>query len=197
MGSPHLLSAIAQRLNQTAGAPAVPSLYFFTDPQRTPDPVESAKGLPRGAAVVYRHFGAPDRAHVARKLATLCRSRGLVLLIAADPDLARRVGAHGVHWPEARVAPRTDWSGIITAAAHSANAIAHAAACSVDACVLGPVFPTRSSSARRPLGLFRASQLARSAQLPVIALGGVNARTARLLAGRGFSGLAAIDALRA
>jgi thiamine-phosphate pyrophosphorylase len=57
------------------------------------------------------------------------------------------------------------------------------------------VFPTRSKPRREPLGVFRASQLARHRAVPVIALGGVNARTARLLAGRGFAGVAAIDAL--
>lgn len=39
-----------------------------------------------------------------------------------------------------------------------------------------------------------ASQIARGAALPVIALGGINVGNARKLAGRGFAGLAAIDA---
>ena len=71
------LAAQARRLNLDAGAPAIPSLYFFTDPVRTPDPLASAARLPRGSAIVYRHFGAPDRARTARKLARLCRARGL------------------------------------------------------------------------------------------------------------------------
>jgi thiamine-phosphate pyrophosphorylase len=131
-------------------------------------------------------------------LARVCRQRGLVLLIAADPKLARMVGADGVHWPEARLPEQRDaraW--LVTAAAHSAPAVARAAAFGADACILGPVLPTRSSSGRRSLGLFHASQIARAARLPTIALGGVNARTARLLAGRGFVGCAAVEALRA
>lgn len=194
MGSAHQLAALARRLNSDAGGPAIPALFFFTDPARTPDPVAAAKRLPRGTAVVYRHFGAPDRADIARRLASVCRARALVLLIAADPELAHRVGADGVHWPESRVMPRQG-PGLMTAAAHDAKAIARAAACGADACVLSPVFPTRSTTQREPLGVFRASQLARNSALPVIALGGVNARTARLLAGRGFAGVAAIDAL--
>lgn len=70
-----------------------------------------------------------------------------------------------------------------------------AAALGMDACVLGPVFATRSASGNAPLGLFRASQLARAARMPVIALGGVDADKARRLAGRGFAGIAAVDAL--
>jgi thiamine-phosphate pyrophosphorylase len=158
--------------------------------------VSVAKQLPPGAAVVYRHFGAADRVRVARQLAQTCRARGVVLLIAADPELALRVGADGVHWPERRL-PTTRDVGlrIATASAHSAAGVARAAAFGADACILAPVFPTRSASGRKPLGLFRASQIAHAAALPVIALGGVNADTARRLVGRGFAGLAAVDAL--
>jgi thiamine-phosphate pyrophosphorylase len=194
MRSPQLLAALARRLNRDAGKPPIPSLFFFTDPERTPDPVAVAKRLPRGTAVIYRHFGAPERTHIARQLAAVCRSRGLVLLIAADPELARNVGADGVHWPEARLQAR-GFDGLITAAAHSAGAVANAGAAGASACILSPVFPTRSSAGHLPLGVFRASQIARAAQLPVIALGGVNASNARDLIGRGFAGLAAVDAL--
>jgi thiamine-phosphate pyrophosphorylase len=193
MCSSLLLAAIARRLNAAAGAPAIPALFFFTDPQRTPDPVGVARRLPRGTAIVYRHFGAPERVRIARALRSVCTSRGLHLLIAADPELAERLSV-GLHWPEARLAPRMR-SGLVTASAHSAAAVAHAAAHGVDASVLAPVFPTRSESGRSPLGLFRASQIARSASIPVIALGGVNAHTAGRLAGRGFAGLAAVDGL--
>ena len=64
--------------------------------------------------------------------------------------------------------------------------------------MLGPVFPTQQRiGAPRRLALFRASQIARAAGVPVIALGGVNAETARRLVGRGFAGLAAVEALGA
>jgi thiamine-phosphate pyrophosphorylase len=197
MRSSHQLAALARRLNREAGKPGAPSLFFLTDPERTPDPVAVARTLPRGAAVIYRHFGAEDRASVARKLAGVCRSRALVLLIAADPELARRVGADGVHWPEVLLPAQRDETRVVTVAAHSREAIARAAAFGADACLLSPVFPTRSASAGEPLGLFRAGQIARGAAIPVIALGGVNADTARRLAGRGFAGLAAVDALAA
>lgn len=133
---------------------------------------------------------------MARRLRTIARSRGLVLLIAADPALAQRVGADGVHWPQ-RLVPAQRGPGLVTAAAHDAAGIARAEALGADACVLAPVLPTRSGSGRTPLGLFRASQLARNARVPVIALGGVSAETARRLSGRGFAGLAAVEALAA
>lgn len=197
MGALAVLAAEARRLNRSAGGPAAPGLICFTDPQRTPNPLAAARALPRGAGLVYRHFGAPERGKLARALARTCRSRGLIFLVAADPELAARVGADGVHWPEQRLpAQRTTGHGhIVTAAAHSAEALARARAYGADAAVLSPVFPSESPSAGAPLGLFRASQLARAAGLPVLALGGVGAANARLLAGRGFAGIAAVSAL--
>lgn len=84
---------------------------------------------------------------------------------------------------------------LVTAAAHDVDAIAKANTAQLDACVLSPIFPSRSASAKSELGLFHAGQLARASAIPVIALGGVNARNATRLAGRGFAGVAAIDAL--
>jgi len=193
MGSIQALAVAARRLNREAGAPAIPSLFFFTDPERTPDPCAIARRLPRRTAIVYRHFGVPERGRTARRLASIARARSLVLLIAGDPELAARVGAHGVHWPE-RLAPEVRNTGLCTIAAHDAAALARADALSADACILAPVLPTRSSSGNAPLGLFHASQLARGAQTPVIALGGISAQNVRLLSGRGFAGCAAVAA---
>jgi thiamine-phosphate pyrophosphorylase len=195
MRTVHALAAIARRLNQAAGAPDIPALYFFTDPQRTPDPVAIARFLPAGAAIVYRHFGAPDRRSVAAQLASVARSRHLRLLIAADPALAERVGAHGAHWPNRLLPASRSDGGIATCSAHTAHEIVRASLWGADAIVLGPVFATQSASGNRALGLFRASQMARTAPTPVIALGGINENSARQLAGRGFAGIAAVSAL--
>lgn len=195
MRSLQALAAQAARLNRQAGAPPIPSLFFFTDPERTPDPVAVARRLPRGTAVVYRHFGAANRTVTARQLARIAKARGLMLLIGADPALAAAVGAAGVHWPQRLAGNARRGPGLITVSAHDPAGVAQAGAIGADACVLAPIFPTRSSSGRPPLGLFRASQLARASSVPVIALGGVNTRTAARLSGRGFTGLAAVEAL--
>ncbi len=170
-----------------------PRLWFFTDPERTPDPVAIALSLPRGAGVVYRHFGAEDREGVAAALRAL---RGLKLLIGADAALAARIGADGVHLPERlahRAAPlkrlRPAW--IVTAAAHSAAALRRATG--ADAAVLSPVFASRSTSAGEALGLARATRMMREAPLPVIGLGGVTRSRADTLMRRGFAGAAGVD----
>jgi thiamine-phosphate pyrophosphorylase len=196
MRSSAVLAAAAARLNREAGGPAIPALYFFTDPTRTPNPEAIVRRLPAGAAVVYRHFGAADRHWRARRLARICRARGLWFLIGADPTLARSAGAAGVHWPQ-RLMPKARGAefALVTATAHTADALASADRAQIDACILGPIFQTASGSGNTPLGPREASRLARGVSVPVIALGGVNASNARMLLGKGFAGLAAVDAL--
>ena len=178
----------------------LPRLLFFTDPARTPDPAAAMLRLPPGAAVVFRAFGAADALMQGRRLARLAHRRRLVLLAGADPALAARIGADGVHLPE-RLAwkarglrqARPGW--LVTSAAHGAAAIARARRWGADAAVVSPVFASASPSAGRPLGALGFAALARGAGLPVYALGGVNAATARLLARSGAAGLAAVEAL--
>ena len=62
-----------------------------------------------------------------------------------------------------------------------------------DAVLLSPVFAAPSHPGARVLTPARARLIARNSLLPVLALGGVNARNAALLSG--FSGVAAIDGL--
>lgn len=179
---------------QTKTGRALPRAFFVTDPARTPELLAIAARLPRGFGVIWRHFGAADRLATGRKLANICRRRGLVLLVSADPALAARIGADGVHWPETRLSGvrprRAQW--IETAAAHAPRAIARAARLGADAVLVSPVFPSRSPSALRPLGVLRFRQLARAARLPVYALGGINAaNAARAMAHA--AGWAAID----
>jgi thiamine-phosphate pyrophosphorylase len=193
------LVRIGRRLGRSPhGRKAPANLVLVTDPGRMPDPLAAAARLPRGAAVIYRHFGAPDAHKTAVDLANLARARGLILLIGEDERLAAAVRAQGLHLPEraivrlARIrARRPRW--IITAAVHTAAALRRAEAAGADAVLLSPVFPSRSASAGEPLGVAGFRRLAGGTHLPVIALGGINARTATRLLRSGAAGLAAVE----
>jgi thiamine-phosphate pyrophosphorylase len=181
---------------------ALPTLLFFTDPARTPDPEAVARRLPRGAAVVFRAFGAADAEAQGRRLRAIARARGLLLLIGADADLARRLGADGVHLPERLTGrarrmktARPDW--IVTAAAHSPAAARRALAAGADAAVVSTVFASRSASASAPMGPIRLAILVRRAGGAVYGLGGIDNKKARLLKDTGLAGVAAVDAFRA
>lgn len=179
---------------------APPPLLFFTDPDRTPTPWETAARLPAGAAIVYRHFGAVDAEATARRLRAITHARGVVLLIGLDADLAERVGADGVHLPERALAAagglggrRPDW--LLTGAVHSAEAARRAR--DLHALVLSPVFAAGGASGARPaLGVDTFSEAAAGADLPIYALGGVNPVNVEALAKSGACGIAGIEAVQ-
>jgi len=198
-----VLARDAANVSRRAGQPPadLPPLLFFTDPDRTPRPWETAARLPAGAAVVFRAFGAADARETALRLRDATARRGVRLLIGLDADLAEAVGADGVHLPEwaleqapALSAARPGWR--ITGAVHGAEALSDAAG--LDAAVLSPVFDAGGASAARPpLGVTGFSELARRAAIPVYALGGIDAANARALIGSGACGLAGVSAIQA
>lgn len=161
---------------------------------RTPDILRIARRLPSGFGIVWRHFGAPDRLATGRDLARICRQRGITLLVSADPALALRIGADGVHWPEARLTGARHPHLIETAAAHSASAIARAARLGIDAVFVSAIFESRSPSAGKPLGPLKLRQLARASDIPVYALGGITPHNAAR-AMHHAAGWAAVDAV--
>ena len=196
------LAEVARRLN--LGHAPLPALILMTDDRRLADPLAAAARLPRGAAVILRHYAAADRPALARALAALCRRRGIRLLIAGDLGLGRAVGARGLHLPAHRVRPgaagqrsgrRPGW--LVTAAAHSFADIVAAKRAGADAVLLSPVFPTASHPGAPALGPLRFALWCRTARLPVYALGGVATGCADRLLGSGAAGIAGIGGVSA
>jgi thiamine-phosphate pyrophosphorylase len=199
------LADLARHLNLTryrrGSKRSLPSLILMTDVQRLANPSATAALLPRGSAVILRHYGTPERTALGRALAVICRRRGLLLLVAGDRRLAAAIGAAGLHMPEGtlrqprRAAARGNRRWLITAAAHSPAAIRHAARSGANAVLLAPVFDTESHPRAKPLGSLLFARWCRESRLPVYALGGVSNETARRLRGSGAAGIAAIGAL--
>jgi thiamine-phosphate pyrophosphorylase len=191
------LARLARALN--AGR-ALPPLILMTDETRPQDPITAARNLPRGCAIIVRHRDSASRTLLAMRLQAIAQNRDLLLLISQDAELAIKIRADGLHLPEALARDAAHWKALrpqwlITAAAHSAAALVRAARAGADAALLAPVFPTRSHPERATLGAIRARLIARSAPLPVYALGGINASTALRLSDSDFAGIAAIEAL--
>ncbi|MEP1229464.1 MAG: thiamine phosphate synthase, partial [Litorimonas sp.] len=140
-----------------------------------------------------------------QKLASQLRSiDGLTLLIGNDPDLARIVGADGVHMPRVTSASEIDkirnqhkdW--IITQAAPKADSIIDPAdfnTANIDALFVSPVFPSKSPSALNPIGIDALRSIAHNTSVPIYALGGISQETAPHLLKSGIAGLAAIEGI--
>jgi thiamine-phosphate pyrophosphorylase len=181
----------------------IPPLWGLTDPVRMPDPVSLAHRLPIGSGLIYRTYGDPAAAKCLTALMPVARDRNLTCLVAWDPELACKGGAAGGHAPSRHIgeiaALRRDWpEAIITAAVHTIDDAKAAFSLGADAVLASPVFPTRSPSGllRPPLGPEGVRRLAEAVSGPVIALGGITAKTAQMLNDTGVYGLAAIDAFK-
>jgi len=71
----------------------------MSDPSRVKDLPETIARLPKGCALIYRHFGAPRREIIAAALRVVTHENQQQLLIGGgDVDLALSVGADGVHF---------------------------------------------------------------------------------------------------
>jgi thiamine-phosphate pyrophosphorylase len=178
----------------------LPDTILMTDEKRLADPLAVIGALPANSAVILRHYGVPEREELALRLITAARKLGVRVLIAADARLAVKVGADGLHLPEALAARgpgiwrtwcRPDW--LVTASAHSPGALCRAGRCGADAALLAPVFPTDSHPQRAPIGCLRFSAWCRQSPVPVYALGGVKPENQRRLKGSGAWGIAGIS----
>lgn len=174
---------------------ALPSLVLMTDDDRLPDPLSAAAALPWGSMVVVRAHDPGRRAVLAAAMMALRRCRHLIVLIADDAPLAARLGADGIHLPQARAQTAAHWRALhprwlIAVSAHGEVRVPDAA----NAVLLSAIFATKSHPDRTGLGAVRASLIAQRLRKPVYALGGIDAQNAARL-GPTFVGIAAIGAL--
>jgi len=176
----------------------LPQLILVTDELRLPDPIPSARRMPSGSALLFRHYGIADRKNLAKELAEVCRQKNLVLWVGGDVALARTVGAHGLHLPEfmaRRVRPLVPKGMTLTVSAHSFAAIRRAEVIGADAVLISPIFPSQSHPDRTALGPLQFRKWVGPSTVPAYALGGIGPSNASQLAGSGGAGIAAIASL--
>ena len=127
------------------------------------------------------------------------------LLLNAAPELAVRVGAHGVHLSSRALAQvsagqlealraESRPGFLVGASCHDAAELDRAVQLGADFAVLGPVAATRSHPDATPMGWMRFEALAREVALPVFALGGLDAAAIHHAQWHGGQGVAAIRA---
>lgn len=161
----------------------LPDRYLITPPAVT-DESTFLRGLEtalrQGAALVQLRvfdLDPPSHLSLAIEAQKLCEADGGQLLINADVELARRVGAAGLHLSRRQlheVEQRPDGIGLLAASCHNAGDLHKAQAIGADLAVLSPVLPTRSHPDAEPLGWQRFATMVDEVALPVYALGGMH-----------------------
>ena len=177
----------------------VPGVWLMTDERITEADLLRAIGrLPRGSAIVFRHYSLPARERRALfdRVRRAARRRHALILLAGDPAQARAWGADGHHGRAGRsLCTHRDW--LHSAPVHTHRERVAARRAGADVLLISPLFATRSHPGARPLGPARFAALVREAGVPVIALGGIKPRHAAFVRRLGASGYAAIDGLSA
>ncbi|HLK37758.1 MAG TPA: thiamine phosphate synthase [Polyangiaceae bacterium] len=166
----------------------------------------AAAAVPPGTLCVQLRDKQRARASLrafACQLRVMTRRVGVGLVVNADVELARDVGADGVHLPAGGPAvPRA--RGVlggrawVSVPAHSDDDVASAAAHGADAVLVSPIFPTRSSSPggvdhpkmARGMDALRAARRIAPPGLAIYALGGVDETRAWACAVAGAHGVA-------
>jgi thiamine-phosphate pyrophosphorylase len=175
----------------------VPGVWLMTDERiGDADLLRAVGRLPRGSAVIFRHYSLPEseRRALFERVKRAARRRHVLILLAGDAAQARAWRADGHHSRTGRpFCTHRAW--LHSAPVHNHRELVAACKAGADVLLVSPLFATRSHPGVRPLGPSRFTALAREARLPVIALGGVKPCHAAFLHRLGAQGYAAIDGL--
>jgi thiamine-phosphate pyrophosphorylase len=145
----------------------------------------------------------------AGELRVVTRAAGAALVVNGDAEVARDVGADGVHLgggagtveSARRVLGRAAW---ISAAAHTDEEVERAVAQGADAVLVSPIFDSKGKKGRGLGALRRAREIVarltgkrEKGSVAVVALGGVDADNAAACASAGAEAVAVVRALLA
>lgn len=160
----------------------IPRTWLMTDERLGAGLAQAIRRLPPSSGIVVRHYSlAPvERRALLRRLRLL--APGAVIVAAGG------IGGAGAHNGRRRT------PGFATRSVHDSRELRRALSAGADALFLSPLYPTRSHAGAATLPRLRAATLARLSPVPVIALGGMDARRWRAIERLGFHGWAAVDA---
>ena len=143
-------------------------------------------------------YPSSDFAHFASRVIQRTHAAGGRIVLNADPRLALRLGADGVHLTSWRLQQEQDLPEstprdfLVGASCHDAQELLQAQKLGADFAVLSPV---REGYSQAVLGLEGFATLATSAALPVYALGGMQSSDVSDVIAHGGQGIAAIRGL--
>ena len=189
------LYSIAKELGRNNPSGLYPFI-LMSDPNVHGDILSSVQNMPPQSTIIYRHYGANDKANIAKNLRQITFERNQTFLIGHDPELAILYGADGVHFKrDAALAMPSLWrrrcpDWIITMAGLKGAQNYLDDISVLDAIFMSSVFPSQSSSAGPAIGQAAFQNLAELHSVPTIALGGITGTTAPQLMKTRAAGIA-------
>jgi thiamine-phosphate pyrophosphorylase len=183
-----------------------PPLYAILDPERNSAPVlEMADRLSQaGVEIIQLRDKTASAGRIlsdARELTALLAPRGVRFILNDRPDIAKIVGAGGVHVGQEdlpvedarRICASPCWVGVST---HNLEQLREASRTSADYIAVGPIFPT--STKRNPdpvVGLEFLRAARKITDKPLVAIGGITLERAADVYRAGADSVAVIQDL--
>lgn len=183
----------------------IQGLYVIIDPDacRGRSPVQVARlALEGGASVVQWRDKRRDKGEQlpdARAIRDLCRERGVPFIVNDHADLAWALGADGVHVGQRDLpAPLVRAllpDAIVGVSTNNAEEARRAVAGGATYVAVGSVFPTRTKTTIRPADPDRVRQVRAAVDVPIVAIGGIDAANVDLVIAAGADAAAVISAV--
>jgi len=183
------------------------SLYLVTDRQLAGErPIEEIvrQAISGGVTTVQlREKGTPSEEFfkIATSLRALTRKEGVTFIVNDRLDIALAAGADGVHvgredLPAERARELLGADRILGVTAANEEEARDAAAVGADYIGCNAVFPTLTKTDTGPaIGLEGLERLVNSVDIPVVAIGGINAGNAGDVLSTGVAGIAVVSAI--
>ncbi len=178
-------------------------VYFVTDSRFGKHEELAKKALEGGVRAIQfreKRMSAREMYKVAKRLREITYDYDALLIINDRVDLAMSVEADGVHVGQSDLpyyAIREFFDGYIGVSAHTVYE-AKEAEIYADYLGVGPVFKTTTKEdAREPIGLEGLKEIVKAVKIPVVAIGGINAKNAVDVLKTGVAGIAVVSAIAA
>jgi len=181
-----------------------PLLCLVTDRNRTScRALESvvAQAVEGGANMIQfrdRDMEDADRLHAAGKLREITENKAL-FIVNGDVDLAKKVGADGIHFPEKHIfdadTQKLKEDFILGQSVHSLEMATKAELLYIDYLIVGTLFPSKSHPQGRVSGTKIIEDISGKLSVPLIGIGGISSQNCRKVIDSGASGVAVIGAI--
>lgn len=181
-------------------------LYGVTDRawlagRTLPDMVREA--IAGGATFIQlreKHAPAAEIAELARAIMPICREACVPFVIDDEVELAREVGADGVHVGQedmaaARAREILGPRAIIGVSAQTVDEALAAQAAGADYLGVGALIPTPTKPDAADVTAAELERICAAVEIPVVGIGGLHAATLDVLRGSGVAGAAVVSAL--
>jgi len=182
-------------------------LYLITDRRFKQEPVEELveAAIKSGVSMVqYREKQLPDmssRIALGNQLKTICKKLAVPLIINDRVDLCMALDADGVHlgrkdMPVSIARRLLGKDKIIGATVSNVNEARAAVKAGADYLGVGAMFATRTKPDHSPvIGFEGLRKIAESVNVPLVAIGGIDAENAQQASEHGASGVAVVSAI--